>query len=408
MADYCLIGEKLGHSFSKIIHEKMGYEYDLVEVEKDKLQDFVNAKKYKAYNVTIPYKQVIMPMLDVIDESAKLIGSVNTVVNRDGVLYGYNTDIYGMEYAFEKAGIVLKDKKVIILGSGGTYATATALCKMKGAKEEIKVSRNGENTYDNISKHYDAEVIINTTPVGMYPHNEDQLISIKPFTKLTGLFDAIYNPLKTKILLEADEKWGDKYHCNGLAMLVAQAKFARDLFFGNKIDNSIIEKIIKEIENDKLNIVLIGMPGCGKSTIGKELANSLNKTFVDIDSEIIQKAGKTIPEIFKEEGEKAFRDIEEECILEISKKQGLVIATGGGAILRENNVTALKGNGLVIFLDRDADKLASDGRPLSSSKEAIQNLYNNRIELYKKAAKYIVDDNGTINEVVDTILDLIK
>ena len=408
MADYCLIGEKLGHSFSKIIHEKMGYEYDLVEVPKDKLQDFVNEKKYKAYNVTIPYKQVIMPMLDVIDESAKLIGSVNTVVNRDGKLYGYNTDIYGMEYAFKRAGIEIKDKKVLILGSGGTYATAYALSKKKGAREIVKVSRNGEINYNNISKEFDSEVIINTTPVGMYPHNEDQLISIKNFEKLTGVFDAIYNPIKTKILIEADERWGNKYHSNGLAMLVAQAKFARDLFFGNKIDDSIIEKIIKEIEDSKLNIVLIGMPGCGKTTIGKELSKILNKEFVDIDEEIVKKEGKTIPEIFKENGEKYFRDKEAQVILDFSKKQGLVLATGGGAILKEENIIALKSNGTIVFLDRDVNKLASIGRPLSSSKDAILNLYKNRIFLYNKYADFIVDDNGTIKEVVSDIVCKIK
>ena len=408
MADYCLIGEKLGHSFSKIIHEKMGYEYDLVEVPRDKLQDFVNEKKYKAYNVTIPYKQVIMPMLDVIDESAKLIGSVNTVVNRDGKLYGYNTDIYGMEYAFKRAGIEIKDKKVLILGSGGTYATAYALSKMKGAREIVKVSRNGEINYNNISLEYDSEIIINTTPVGMYPHNEDQLISIKNFEKLTGVFDAIYNPIKTKILIEADERWGNKYHSNGLAMLVAQAKFARDLFFGNKIDDSIIEKIIKEIEDSKLNIVLIGMPGCGKTTIGKELSKILNKEFVDIDEEIVKKEGKTIPEIFKENGEKYFRDLEAQVILDFSKKQGLVLATGGGAILRGENIIALKSNGTIVFLDRDVNKLASIGRPLSSSKDAILNLYKNRIFLYNKYADFIVDDNGTIKEVVSDIVCKIK
>lgn len=409
MALYGLIGEKLGHSFSKIIHEKMGYSYDLVELKKEEVESFVKSKKYKGFNVTIPYKQVVMPFLDVIDESAKLIGSVNTVINKDGKLIGYNTDIFGMEYAFKQAGIVVENKKVIILGSGGTYATAYALCKKQKAKQIINVSRSGENNYSNLDKHFDAQVIINTTPVGMYPNNYNCLVNLKDFTKLEGVFDAIYNPLKTQLLLQCEEKFTAKSgYCNGLKMLVAQAKYARDIFFGNQADFNIIEKIVSEIESDKQNIVLIGMPASGKSSIGKIVASALNKEFIDTDQKIIEKAGCSIPEIFDKQGEKAFRQIEKQVALEVAITQGKVIATGGGIILDKENIDALKQNGICVFLDRDIELLTGEGRPLSSSKEAIQKLYDSRIHLYNKYADIKVMSNDSVNKVAQDILEKIK
>lgn len=405
MANYCLIGEKLGHSFSKIIHEKMGYEYDLVELERDEVESFVKSKKYTGFNVTIPYKEVVMPYLDVIDESAELIGSVNTVINKDGLLYGYNTDIFGMQYAFESAGINVQDKKVIILGSGGTYKTALALCKKLGAREIVKISREGDNNYSNVNKHYDANVVINTTPVGMYPKNHNTLIDLNNFKSLEGVFEAIYNPLKTNLLIDAENILGKKKgYCNGLKMLVAQAKYARDIFFNDTMDFSIIEKIVKEIEEEKKNIVLIGMPSSGKSSVGKSLALRLDKEFLDTDNEIVNAVGKSVPEIFEQKGEEIFRRMEKDIVFEVSKLQGKVISTGGGVVLKEENVKALKQNGYIIFLDRDLEKLTGEGRPLSSTKEKIKILYEQRIDKYKKYSDIRINSNVTIDEVCEDII----
>ena len=266
----------------------------------------------------------------------------------------------------------VENKKVIILGSGGTYATAYAFCKKQKAKEIINISRNGENNYSNIDKHFDAQVIINTTPVGMYPNNYNCLLDLKKFKNLEGVFDAIYNPLKTILLIQCEEAIKKKSgYCNGLKMLVAQAKYARDIFFNNEEDFTIIDKIVAEIEKDKQNIVLIGMPSSGKSSIGKILAEKLNKEFIDTDQKMVELTNCSIPQIFEKYGEKEFRKIETTVVKEISMMQGKIIATGGGVILNKENMDALKQNGIRIFLDRDLDLLTGEGRPLSSSKEAI-------------------------------------
>ena len=404
MAQYGLIGKKLGHSFSKIIHEKMGYEYDLIELKEDEVKDFVLSKKYLGFNVTIPYKKTVMPYLDYIDEGAKAIGSVNTIIQKDGKLCGYNTDIFGMEYAFSCAGIELKDKKVIILGSGGTYETANYLAKIKGAKEIVKISREGENNYENISKHFDANVVINTTPVGMYPNNEERLIDLHNFKNLEGFFDAIYNPLNTNMLLDAKEILGEKGYSNGLKMLVAQAKKARDLFFDTKKNDNIIDKIVEEIKMSKTNIVIIGMPGSGKSTVGRALAQKINRPFIDTDEAIIEKEGMHTSKIILEKGEPYFRDVESEMVKEVSKLQGYIIATGGGVVLREENMKALKQNGFVIFLDRNINNLSFEGRPLSQGEDAIKNMYKERIDLYTKYADAVADSNVPVEEVADNII----
>ena len=404
MANYGLIGKKLGHSFSKIIHEKMGYEYDLVELKEEEVKDFVLSKKYLGFNVTIPYKKTVMPYLDYIDEGAKAIGSVNTIIQKDGKLYGYNTDIFGMEYAFRCAGIELKDKKVIILGSGGTYETANYLAKIKGAREIVKISRSSEDNYENIAKHYDANVVINTTPVGMYPNNEGRLIDLHNFKNLEGFFDAIYNPLNTNMLLDAKEILKDKGYSNGLKMLVAQAKKARDLFFDTKKNDNIIDKIVEEINMSKTNIVLMGMPGSGKSTVGFELARKLNRPFIDTDEVIIEREGMHTSKIIEQKGEPYFRDKETEVVNEVSKLQGYIIATGGGVVLRDENMKALKQNGFIIFLDRNIKNLSKDGRPLSQGEDALQKMYKERIGLYTKYSDAVADSNVPVQEVADNII----
>jgi len=404
MAEYGLIGKKLGHSFSKIIHEQMGYGYDLVELREEEVKDFVLSRKYKGFNVTIPYKKTVMPYLDFIDEEAKAIGSVNTIIEKDGKLCGYNTDIYGMEYAFKYANIDIKDKKVIILGSGGTYETANYLAHKWGAREIVRISRTGEDNYENISKHYDANIVINTTPVGMYPNNQDCLIDLKNFKNLEGFFDAIYNPLNTNMLLDAKQILEGTRCSNGLRMLVAQAKKARDLYFNTKMDDNIIEKILEGINMSKINIVLMGMPGSGKSTVGNALARKLGRPFIDTDEVIIEREGLHTSKIIEQKGESYFRDRETEVVMEVSKLQGYVIATGGGVVLREENMKALKQNGIVVFLDRNILNLSKDGRPLSQGEDALQKLYKERIDLYTKYADITADSNIPVEGVADSIV----
>ncbi len=334
--EYGCIGERLSHSFSKIIHNKLAdYTYELKEIPREALSDFMLKKDFKAINVTIPYKQDVIPFLDEISDTAKRIGAVNTIVNKNGRLCGFNTDFYGLKELINHNGIEIKNKKVLILGSGGTSKTANAVAEYLGAKEVLSVSRQGGErliTYrEAYEKHTDAEVIINTTPCGMYPNIGDTPLEIDEFFKLEGIVDAVYNPLSSAIVTKAKEK-GIKA-VGGLYMLIAQGVFAAELFLDKKFPTSEIKRIYTEIKNEKQNIVLVGMPGCGKSTVGKVLAKQLNKAFADSDEEIVKKEGVSVPEIFSLKGEKGFRVVESQAIKELSARQGMVIATGGGAVL---------------------------------------------------------------------------
>ena len=354
--EYGCIGEKLGHSFSKIIHNKLtDYDYELKEIAKADLKKFMTQKDFRAINVTIPYKEDVIPFLDEIDKTAKVIGAVNTVVNKNGKLYGYNTDFSGLNALISKNNIEIKNKKVLILGSGGTSKTANAVANYLGAKEVYRVSRNGGQgliTYkEAYQNHSDTEIIINTTPCGMYPKIGVSAVEIEKFPKLEAVVDAVYNPLSSALVVDAKDK-GIKA-VGGLYMLVAQAVFAAELFLDVKFDIRENDRIFREIEAEKQNIVLIGMPGCGKTTVGKELAKAINKEFIDTDEEIVKREGISIPEIFKALGEAGFRKIESEIIKDVAARQGLVIATGGGAVLKDENTKLLKGNGIVFFLDRD-------------------------------------------------------
>lgn len=410
--EYGLIGEKLGHSFSKIVHSKLaGYEYELNEISKDNFHEFMTSKNFKAINVTIPYKQDVIPYLDVISDTAREIGAVNTIINKNGKLYGYNTDYSGLVALIEYNDIEIKDKKVLILGSGGTSRTARVVAKNLGAKSVLCVSRSGGDgliTYDDVYKnHTDADVIINTTPCGMYPNMGESAVDVCRFSKLEAVVDAIYNPINSHLLIQS-KKNGVKA-VDGLYMLVAQAVFAAEKFLDKTFPEFRIAEIVGEILKEKQNIVLIGMPGCGKSTIGKELAKELNKEFVDSDKEIVKKTGETIPWIFANKGESEFRKIESEIIKELSAKQGLVIATGGGAVLNPRNVDLLKGNGIVLFLDRNIEDIeATADRPLSSNRSDLEKRYNERYPIYLSSADYRINCNNEISENIKTIKEVLK
>jgi len=401
MADYCLIGKRLNYSYSKVVHNKLGYEYDLVEVKEEDLSSFVQARRYKGFNVTIPYKKAIMAYLDRVSEEARRLGVVNLVMDEGGKLVGYNMDIRGMEYALRRAGVSLRGKKVLILGTGNTSATAAYLAEEAGAGEIVKISRSGENTYENIGKHKDAAYIINTTPVGTFPTNEDSLIDLALFPALEGVQEVIYNPFKTRLVLQAEER--GLAVATGLDMLVGQAYYSAEKFTGKLPESSVIERVVREILTEDRNIVLVGMPSCGKSTIGRALAETLKRPFIDTDEEII-KAHGSIPAIFAKEGENVFRSYESEIIAEASKLHGTVIATGGGAVKSKRNVLNMKQNGVVVYIDRALSALSDEGRPLSQGGK-IAELYRERAPIYQAVSDITVVNDGTVREAVDKIID---
>ncbi len=404
---YGCIGKKLPHSFSKIIHEKIGgYSYELKELREDEVDFFMKNRDFKAINVTIPYKETVIPYLDEISDTAKAVGAVNTIVNRNGKLSGFNTDFYGLSALIKKNDIDFSGKKVVILGSGGTSKTSLAVAKSLGAGEIIRVSRTGnENsvTYDELYKsHTDADILINTTPVGMFPEIFASPVELDKFSSLCGVIDAVYNPLTTQLVADA-KKRGIKADC-GLFMLTSQAVRAYEIFMGTDAPDGISERIFNEILSEKMNIVLTGMPCSGKSTTGRIIAENLGRKFVDTDDEIVKNTGMEIPEIFAKFGEEKFRFFETEAIKKISKESGVVIATGGGAILKKENIDALKMNGKIYFLDRNlSDLLPTEGRPLASSAEAIRQRYNERYDIYRATADEIIEITSTPDVTAQTI-----
>ena len=404
---YGLIGEHLKHSFSKEIHERIAdYEYEICEIEPSRLANFLDNPEFEGINVTIPYKQQAIPHLHWISENARKIGAVNTVKNENGKLYGYNTDYMGMKALILRNNMSLEGKKALLLGGGGTSKTATAVLKDLGVRELIRVGLEHENPDvlygDVVEKHSDAEFIINTTPVGMYPKNEGRIIDVSKFPRLEGLIDVVYNPLRTNIVLDAKER-GIKAE-GGLYMLVSQAIYASEIFTGNKISEDVCEKTFKHIFKQKENIVLIGMPSSGKSTVGMYLSVNTGRELVDTDEEIVKKIGMEISEYFKLYGEEKFRDVESEVIKEVSSKNGLIIATGGGAILRRENVRYLKQNGRLYFLNRSLEMLTpTSDRPTASDYEALRKRYNERYDKYKSSADVTVPANGTVPQVAEII-----
>lgn len=399
---YGLLGEHLPHSFSPQIHLALGnHDYNLFEVAPQHLEAFMTEHNFKGINVTIPYKKAVIPYLDVVSPEAQKIGAVNTVTVRDGKLYGDNTDYFGFVYMLEKSGISVKDKKAVVLGGGGASATVQAVLRDFGAKEVIVVDLNTENNYDNLYLHYDAQIIVNTTPVGMYPNNLKSLVNLDDFKNITGVLDVVYNPLKTKLILDAEAR--NIPSSAGLSMLVAQAKKAHEIFFDTKIDTSVCEKIENVLKMQMCNIVLIGMAGCGKSTVGKVLSEKLGKELVDTDQMIENAENMPIPEIIEKFGEIHFRNCENAAVMLAGREKECVIATGGGVITRPENYNPLKQNGIIVFINRDADLLPTKGRPLSQM-HGVKALYEQRMPLYRQFADIEIDGNGTIEEVADRII----
>ncbi len=402
-----LIGKPLGHSYSKEIHALVAdYDYDLVELDETEVAPYLKKRDFDGINVTIPYKQTVMPYLDEISDEAKRIGAVNTIVNRGGRLVGYNTDFAGMSALIKKNDICVNGKTALVLGTGGTSKTACEVLKSLGASQVLKVSRtpkNGAIDYDAAITTYDyAQIIVNTTPVGMYPHEDEQPIDLSNFKNLEGVVDAIYHPLCTNLVLQA--KAAGVKVCGGLYMLVAQAVYASSLFRNVQADSSSIDRVYDEISRQKRNVVLIGMPSSGKSTVGAELAKACGMEFIDTDAEVERKAGVKIADIFADCGEAAFRKMESEEISRAARNTHSVIATGGGAVLNEKNVNALSRNGIIVFLDRSLDKLvATSDRPLSSDRKVLEELYAKRYPIYKKCADVCVNADGDVENVVSLI-----
>ena len=404
---YGCIGEHLGHSFSREIHSRLSdYKYELREVERDKLDAFMTERDFIAINVTIPYKEMVMPHLHSIDEGARMIGAVNTVVNRGGLLYGYNTDFYGMSELIKHAGVEVGGKKVAILGTGGTAKTARAVLTALGAGETVTVSRTAKDgiiDYATLhSEHTDTEVIVNTTPVGMYRDFDGVPADISKFPRLSGVIDAVYNPLRTRLVSDAMAH-GIKAE-GGLYMLVAQAVRASEIFLDTTYPAGTTERVFREMMAEKENIVFIGMPACGKTTVSRILARDSWREVIDTDERIVAEVGVDIPTIFANEGEAKFREYEADVIRRVSQDTGKIIATGGGAILNPDNVARLKRNGKIYFIDRSLESLIPTAdRPLSSTKEAIEKRYNERYDLYKKHADVVVDANAPAEEVAEKI-----
>lgn len=388
---YGLLGRKLSHSLSPQIHAHFGsYPYKLFCREPGELDDFFADKSIKAFNVTIPYKVNAYNYCNDLSDTAKKIGSVNTVVRRsDGTLFGDNTDYFGFEYMAKKNGADFKNKKVLVLGSGGASLTVCTVARDRGAENITVVSRTGENNYNNLEKNYDADIIVNTTPVGMYPDNGARLIDLKNFRQCRCVLDLIYNPCRTQLLIDAE--YLGIPNGNGLTMLVAQALRSAEQFIGTRFDDGIIDDVYAKMLSEQKNIVLIGMPGSGKTTVGKLLSEKLGREFIDTDEEIVKTDGRTIPEIFSTDGEDYFRQLESEAVKNSGKQLGKIISTGGGAIMTGNNRDALYQNGTIIYLKKELSLLTTDGRPLSENYEALKKIYESRKSAYETFADFTIE-----------------
>ena len=401
-----LLGRTLSHSYSPQIHSLLGdYSYMLVEKAPDELDAFFADRSFDGLNVTIPYKKAVLPYCTALSPQAQRLGSVNTVVKRqDGTLLGHNTDYFGFTSMVQRSGLKVAGKKVLVLGTGGASVTAVAVLQELGAKV-ITVSRTGENNYENLHLHQDAAVIVNCTPVGMYPNVGVSPVDLSAFPKLEGVLDLVYNPARTRLLMDAEAR--GLVAENGLWMLVAQAKESAEWFCGKKIPDSEISRIHKAMEMQMQNIVLIGMPGCGKSTVGALLARMDGREFVDADREIVKTAGMSIPEIFSRFGEEGFRKIETEVLQAEGKRSGLVIATGGGCVTRKENYAPLHQNGMIVYLKRALSQLPTDGRPLSQ-KGNLDTMYASRQPFYQRFADFTAENSGEAADTASQILRLIK
>lgn len=387
-----LLGGKLGHSYSPQIHGLLAdYSYELFEKTPEELPGFLKNGDFSGLNVTVPYKKAVIPYLDELSDRARRLGSVNTVVRREGKLIGHNTDYFGFSCMLRSSGLQVQGKKVLVLGSGGASNTAVAVLENSGA-QVVVISRSGENHYGNLHRHQDAALIVNTTPVGMYPNTGVSPIDLHLFPKLEGVLDVVYNPARTQLILDAEQR--GLIAKNGLLMLVAQAKEAAEWFTGCGIQGDKIPQIHSLLRRQMENIILIGMPGSGKSTVGKILAKKTGKAFVDADTYLAEKAGRSIPEIFASDGEEGFRALETQVLSELGKQSALVIATGGGCVTREENYPSLHQNGTIFCLERALEALPTDGRPLSQATK-LSDMYRVRKPLYARFSDHTIDNNGS-------------
>lgn len=404
MPEYGLLGKKLGHSFSPMLHKTFGgYEYGLFEKTEDELEDFLKNGTFKGINVTIPYKKAVLPYLADMSDIAKRTNSVNVIVRReDGSLYGDNTDYGGLKFSMERKGISVGGKKVVILGDGGVSATVLALMEDMGVASCVTISRRGENNYLNLAKHFDAEVIINTTPVGMFPDNGNAVISLKQFTRCETVIDLIFNPLRTKLLLEA-EKLG-MTTLNGLDMLVAQAALACEKFIGVEITPQRIASVCNDMALNCSSVILIGMPGCGKTSIGKALAEELDYPFLDCDEEVAKDTGRMPSDIICRSGEDTFRMYETQTLERVTRRNGIVLSCGGGVVTRPENLDLLRQNGVVVYIRRSLEELEQVDRPLSQLR-TVEVLFEERKQLYLDFADVVVDNKGTISDAVALIME---
>ena len=402
-----LLGQKLGHSYSPAIHGMLAdYDYQLFEREPEQLEDFLKNGPWDGINVTIPYKKAVLPYCAELSDTARRIGSVNTIVRRpDGSLYGDNTDAYGFESLVRKSGIQVQGRKALVLGSGGASVTVVAVLKMLGAESVTVISRGGEDNYDNLAKHADARIIANTTPVGMYPNNGQAAVDLAQFPQCEGVLDVVYNPARTALLLQA-EKLGIPC-AGGLYMLVAQAKRSSELFTGRSIPDSEIGRIEKLLSGRMKNIVLVGMPSSGKSTLAAALGERLGRPVYEADALIEQEAGMDIPAIFAQYGEGHFRALETEVLSRLGKLSGAVISTGGGCVTREENYDLLHQNGTILWLQRGTEKLDKTGRPLSL-KNDLNEMYQKREPMYRRFADAAVDNNGSVEAALAQILEVLQ
>ena len=402
-----LLGEKLGHSYSPQIHAALAdYEYRLYEKSPDEVEAFVRNGDWHGLNVTIPYKKTVIPFCDALSDTARTIGSVNTLVHRaDGSIYGDNTDAFGFETLLSQTvkGSIA-GKKALVLGTGGASVTVCAVLRKHGA-EVVPISRSGENNYQNLDRHADARLLVNTTPLGMYPKTGVSPVDLAAFPRLEAVLDVVYNPARTALLLQAEARGIPR--AGGLTMLVAQAKRSSEIFLGNTLPAEEIPRITAMLSRDMQNVILIGMPGCGKSTVGALLAKRLGRPYHEADRELEKNAKRSIPDIFAMEGEKGFRLRETAILSELGKQSGTVLSTGGGCVTRAENYPLLHQNGVIIWLTRDLDKLAREGRPLSLNAD-LSAMYAVREPLYRRFADCIVDNSGAPEDTVNAILEVLK